>query len=57
MQVHVSEILGLLSVLSELYSAGIGDGGGPWSAIIGFALLGVALMGAAYWIERRNGNV
>ena len=57
MRVHVSEILGLLSVLSELYSAGIGDGGGPWSAMIAFALLGVVLMGAAYLIERKNGNV
>ena len=57
MRVHVSEILGLLSVLSILYSAGIGDGGGPWSAMIGFALLGVVLMGAAYLIERGHGNV
>lgn len=57
MQVHVSEILGLLGIMSELYSAGIGDGGGPWAAMIAFALLGVALMGAAYAIEKRHGNV
>ncbi len=57
MKVHISEILGLLAVLSELYAAGIGDGGGPWAAMIAFALLGVGLMGAAYLIEKRRGNV
>ena len=54
MKIHISEILGFLALLSELYSAGIGDGGGSWTAMIAFALLGAALMGVAYAIETKN---
>jgi hypothetical protein len=54
MKIHISEILAILGVVSEFCAAGIGDGGGSWAAMIGFALLGVVLMGAAYWIETKN---
>lgn len=54
MKVHISEILAILGVVSEFYAAGIGDGGGPWAAMIGFSLLGVVLMGVAYLIEYRS---
>ena len=54
MKIHISEILGFLALLSELYSAGIGDGGGSWAAMIGFSVLGVALMLIAYLIEYKN---
>ena len=54
MKIHLSEILAILGVVSEFYAAGVGDGGGSWLAMLGFSLLGVALMGAAYLIETRN---
>ena len=54
MKIHISEILAILGVVSEFYAAGIGDGGGSWAAMIGFSLLGVALMLVAYLIEYRS---
>ena len=55
MKVHIfSEVLAILGVVSEFYAAGIGYGGGSWAAMIGFSLLGVALMFAAYLIEYKN---
>ena len=55
MKLHIfSEVLAILGVVSEFYAAGIGDGGGSWAAMIGFSLLGVALMFVAYLIEYKN---
>ena len=55
MKLHIfSEVLAILGVVSEFCAAGIGDGGGPWAAMIGFSLLGVALMLIAYLIEYKN---
>ncbi len=54
MKIHISEILAILGIISVFYAAGIGDGGGSWLAMIGFSLLGVVLMGAAYAIETKN---
>lgn len=54
MKIHISEILAILGVVSEFYAAGVGDGGGSWFAMLGFSLLGVALIGAAYLIEYRS---
>lgn len=54
MKVHVSEILAILGIISVFYAAGVGDGGGSWLAMLGFSLLGVALMWIAYLIEYRS---
>ena len=54
MKIHISEILAILGIVSEFYAACVGDGGGSWSAMIGFSLLGAVLMGVAYLIEYRS---
>jgi L-cystine uptake protein TcyP (sodium:dicarboxylate symporter family) len=55
MKLHIfSEVLAILGIVSEFYAAGIGDGGGSWAAMIGFSVLGVALMLIAYLIEYKN---
>ena len=40
--------------MAELYSAGIGDGGGSWATIIAFAVAGIVLIGTAYRIASKD---
>lgn len=50
----IPELLFVAGVLLSLYAAGIGDGGGSWGAIVGCAVVGVALVVASFVLESRR---
>jgi len=54
MRERIAEWLCVAGFMAELYSAGVGDGGGSWATIIAFAVAGIVLIGTAYRIASKD---